>query len=68
MGEIDVKGTGKLGFGLMRLPRKGISIDIPHVSHMVDLFMEAGLNYFDTAFVYVKFPIFGTNYRRFCLG
>ncbi|MBQ9607491.1 MAG: aldo/keto reductase [Lachnospiraceae bacterium] len=52
MGEIDVKGTGKLGFGLMRLPRKGISIDIPHVSHMVDLFMEAGLNYFDTAFVY----------------
>ena len=52
MGEIDVKGTGKLGFGLMRLPRKALAIDIPQVSKMVDMFMEAGLNYFDTAFVY----------------
>ena len=43
---------GKLGFGLMRLPRKGIGIDIEQTSRMVDLFMEAGLTYFDTAFVY----------------
>lgn len=52
METIDVQGTGKLGFGLMRLPRKMLNIDIPHVSRMVDLFMESGMNYFDTAFVY----------------
>jgi predicted aldo/keto reductase-like oxidoreductase len=52
MGEIDVNGTGKLGFGLMRLPRKGLSIDIEQTSRMVDLFMEAGMTYFDTAFIY----------------
>lgn len=43
---------GKLGFGLMRLPRKGLGIDIEQTSRMVDLFMEAGLTYFDTAFIY----------------
>ena len=43
---------GKLGFGLMRLPRKGLSIDVEQTSRMVDLFMEAGLTYFDTAFIY----------------
>ena len=43
---------GKLGFGLMRLPRKGLSIDIDQTTHMVDLFMAAGLTYFDTAFIY----------------
>ena len=32
---------GKLGFGLMRLPRKGLSIDIDQTTHMVDLFMAA---------------------------
>ena len=43
----------KLGFGLMRLPRlEDGSIDIPQVSDMVDLFMEAGGTYFDTAFAY----------------
>lgn len=43
----------KLGFGLMRLPRLSDgSIDIPQVSDMVDLFMEAGGTYFDTAFAY----------------
>ena len=42
----------KLGFGLMRLPRKGIFTDIEQVKRMVDLFMEAGFNYFDTAFIY----------------
>ena len=42
----------KLGFGLMRLPRKGLRIDIEQVKTMVDLFMEAGFTYFDTAFVY----------------
>ncbi len=44
----------KLGFGLMRLPKKedGIQIDIEQVKQMVDMFMEAGFNYFDTAFTY----------------
>ena len=43
----------KLGFGLMRLPRlEDGTIDIPQVSKMVDLFMEAGGTYFDTAFAY----------------
>ena len=44
--------VGKLGFGLMRLPRKGLGIDIEQVKTMVDMFMEAGFTYFDTAFVY----------------
>ena len=43
----------KLGFGLMRLPKKGGGkIDIEQTKKMVDLFMEAGLTYFDTAYVY----------------
>lgn len=42
----------KLGFGMMRLPRKGVVIDIEHTKKMVDMFMEAGFTYFDTAFVY----------------
>ncbi len=47
------ESTPKLGFGLMRLPKDGSgSIDIEQVKQMVDLFMEAGLTYFDTAYVY----------------
>lgn len=46
----------KLGFGLMRLPLldnddKG-SIDIDQVIPMVDLFMQRGFTYFDTAYPY----------------
>lgn len=44
--------AGKLGFGLMRLPRKGIGIDVEQTSRMVDAFLAAGMTYFDTAFVY----------------
>ncbi len=40
----------KLGFGLMRLPKKGLSIDIRQTEQMVDAFLEAGFTYFDTAF------------------
>lgn len=43
----------KLGFGLMRLPRKLIGIDVEQTKEMVDLFLEAGFTYFDTAFVYL---------------
>ncbi|MBR4471632.1 MAG: aldo/keto reductase [Erysipelotrichaceae bacterium] len=44
--------TKKLGFGLMRLPKKGFGIDVEQTKKMVDLFMEAGFTYFDTAHVY----------------
>ena len=46
------ENTPKLGFGLMRLPKRGGKIDIEQTKQMVDLFMEAGLTYFDTAYVY----------------
>ena len=46
------KDTPKLGFGLMRLPKRGFTIDVNQVKTMVDLFLEAGFTYFDTAFVY----------------
>ena len=40
---------GNLGFGLMRLPRRGVKIDVDQVAQMVDLFLDAGFTYFDTA-------------------
>ena len=45
--------TGKLGFGLMRLPKTEGAIDIDQVIPMVDAFLAAGFNYFDTAWAYV---------------
>ena len=42
----------KLGFGLMRLPKKDGKIDIDETKEMVDLFLEKGFTYFDTAYVY----------------
>lgn len=52
MDETALKAYPKLGFGLMRLPRKGLGIDIPQMEQMVDLFLESGFRYFDTAYVY----------------
>ncbi|PHU34600.1 aldo/keto reductase [Pseudobutyrivibrio ruminis] len=49
------ESTPKLGFGLMRLPKEKdnpTKIDIERTKEMVDMFMKAGLTYFDTAFVY----------------
>ncbi len=47
------ESTPKLGFGLMRLPKAPDgSIDIEQVKKMVDMFLKAGLTYFDTAYVY----------------
>ncbi|MBQ9574918.1 MAG: aldo/keto reductase [Synergistaceae bacterium] len=46
---------GKLGFGLMRLPRvegKNDVIDIEQTKQMVDEFLAAGFTYFDTAWAY----------------
>ena len=43
----------KLGFGLMRLPKlEDDVIDIEQTKKMVDLFMDAGFTYFDTAWAY----------------
>ncbi len=46
----------KLGFGFMRLPltdpNDQTSIDMEQVRRMVDLFLEKGFTYFDTAYVY----------------
>lgn len=44
----------KLGFGCMRLPMKGGEVDYAELNKMVDLFMENGFNYFDTAHGYVE--------------
>ena len=45
---------GKLGFGLMRLPKKEGSeeFDLEQIRKMVDAFLEAGFTYFDTAWAY----------------
>ncbi|MBO4310070.1 MAG: aldo/keto reductase [Lachnospiraceae bacterium] len=50
--SIDLSIMPKLGFGLMRLPENDGVIDHEHVCRMVDAYMEAGMNYFDTAYVY----------------
>ena len=42
----------QLGFGCMRLPRKGTSIDIPRSTEMIHSAIEKGVNYFDTAYIY----------------
>lgn len=49
----------KLGFGLMRMPlldkSNASNVDIEQVKKMVDLFMEKGFTYFDTAWMYNGF-------------
>lgn len=49
----------KLGFGLMRLPildKTDVgSVDIEQFKKMVDIFIEKGFTYFDTAFMYCGF-------------
>ncbi|MCL2619101.1 MAG: aldo/keto reductase, partial [Defluviitaleaceae bacterium] len=44
----------KLGFGLMRLPNFGAygKIDTESFKQMADYYMEQGMNYFDTAYMY----------------
>lgn len=46
------ESIGKLGFGFMRLPRNDTDFDYDLVCTMVDRFLDAGLTYFDTAYVY----------------
>ena len=53
MAEFFGRDIFKLGFGLMRLPKDADGvIDVAETAEMVDRFIEAGGNYFDTAFVY----------------
>lgn len=44
--------TSLLGMGCMRLPQKNGVIDYPTAEAMVDLCMNAGVNYYDTAYIY----------------
>lgn len=41
------------GFGCMRLPMKNNDVDLIEFSAMIDIFIENGFNYFDTAHGYV---------------
>ena len=50
--SIDLSTMPKLGFGLMRLPEKDGSIDLEQFCRMVDKYMQSGMNYYDTAYVY----------------
>lgn len=44
----------KLGFGFMRLPLLSDEVDIEQTRQMVDIFMENGFSYFDTAPSYLR--------------
>ncbi len=46
------ESIGLLGFGCMRLPKTEGVIDIEQTCAMVDAFLAAGFNYFDTAWSY----------------
>ena len=41
-----------LGFGCMRFPRKGNAIDMAETERQVLAAIDAGVNYFDTAYIY----------------
>ena len=42
------------GFGCMRLPMNGSEVDLEQTKRMVDAFLDAGFNYFDTAHGYIQ--------------
>lgn len=42
------------GFGCMRLPMRNGEVDIEEMNRMVDVFLESGFNYFDTAHGYLQ--------------
>ena len=47
------KVKGNFGFGCMRLPMKDGQVDTEEFTRMVNAFLEAGFNYFDTAHGYL---------------
>ena len=56
---MDFRPKKKLGFGLMRMPlldsTDESSVDVEQVCKMVDMFLEKGFTYFDTAWMYHEF-------------
>ena len=44
----------KLGFGFLRLPKKGEDYDWDTVCEMVDVFMDGGGTFFDTCYTYLN--------------
>lgn len=42
------------GFGCMRLPMCGDNVDYEEFNRMIDAFINAGFNYFDTAHMYIN--------------
>ena len=44
---------GRFGFGFMRLPMQDGNVLLSETQEMVDAFMAAGFNYFDTAHSYL---------------
>ena len=51
--SIDNKVTKNFGFGCMRLPMANGEVDKAEFCRMIDTFMDAGFNYFDTAHGYL---------------
>ena len=51
---IKKHGIPKLGFGCMRFPTLGSDdkVDVEETKKLVDKYIEAGFNYFDTAYIY----------------
>ncbi len=45
--------SGNFGFGCMRLPMKDEQVDYDEFNKMIDSFIDAGFNYFDTAHGYI---------------
>ena len=54
MRVFDSKIKKNFGFGCMRLPMNEKEVDYTEFSKMIDAFMEAGFNYFDTAHGYLN--------------
>lgn len=45
---------GNFGFGCMRLPMQDKEVDYDEFTRMIDAFLDAGFNYFDTAHGYIE--------------
>ena len=44
----------KLGFGFLRLPKKGEELDWQNIDAMADTFLQGGRNFFDTCYTYLN--------------
>ncbi len=53
--KFDNITTPVISLGCMRLPMKGKDIDMVELEKMVQYAMDNGINYFDTAYMYVDF-------------